>query len=67
MQNTLVLVSAVLELSVIDKYLGEAVAGVGVVRMKVSGSRWLYDVHDSLGARQVSLDTVMCAFRRIMS
>ena len=59
------LVPAVLELSVIDEDLGEDVEGVGFVRTKVSGLRLFDDVHDSVEARQVSFDAVMCAFSRI--
>ena len=42
----------------------EAVEGVGVVRTKFSELRLFYDVHDSMGARQVSFDA---AFSCIMS
>ena len=31
------------------------------------GLRLFYDVQESVGARQVSFDAVMCAVRRIMS
>ena len=49
---------------VIDEDLDEAVEGEGVVRTKFRELRLFYDVHDSMGARQVSFDA---AFSRIMS
>ena len=49
-----------------DEDLDEAVESVGVVRTKFSGLRLFYDVHDSVWARQVSFNAVMCAFRHIM-
>ena len=65
-KHAVFLASAVQELIVLDKDLDEIV-GVVVVRTKFCGLRLFYDLHDSVGARQLSFDAVMCAFRRIMS
>ena len=66
-QTAVFLYQAVVELYVIDDDLDGAVEGVGVVRTKFRGLRLFYNVHDSVGVRQVSFDAVLCAYRRIMS
>ena len=65
-KHAVFLASAVLKLAVVYEDL-ENIEGVVVVRTKFCGLRLFYDLHGSVGARQVSFDAGICAFRRIMS